>query len=97
MSSDISKQKTKEQVTTVNTKIMKGNISLVKSTYSKDSDSSNYKENRKFYCDENSGFTVNNFHIYHKTVLIIFILLYSTTLPEQEMAAHARILAGKIP
>ena len=48
MSSDISKQKTKEQVTTVNTKIMKGNISLVKSTYSKDSDSSNYKENRKF-------------------------------------------------
>ena len=49
MSSDISKQKTKEQVTTVNTKIMKGNISLVKSTYSKDSDSSNYKENRKFF------------------------------------------------
>ena len=48
MSSDISKQKTKEQVTTVNTKIMKGNISLVKSTYSKDSDSSNYKENRKY-------------------------------------------------
>ena len=46
---DISKQKTKE-VTTVKKKkkIVKGNISLVKSKYSKGTGSKNYKANRKF-------------------------------------------------
>ena len=46
---DNSKQKTKEEVTIVNfKKNVKGNISLVKSKYSKGSGSNNYKANRKF-------------------------------------------------